>query len=109
MAERSRVALMGEPPCHLGARPQTKLAQDVLDVHLNRTSVMTSFSAMSRLLGPSAIKPVPVGELAVLPGEDHMSSIRAQICKDEVASFLKEHALQPPESALHPRYKQPAG
>ena len=32
-------------------------------------------------------------QLVILPGEDHFSAIPAQLYKEAVASFLKEHPL----------------
>jgi pimeloyl-ACP methyl ester carboxylesterase len=39
------------------------------------------------------IETVPVGELVVLPGEDHLSAVSSQKYKEAVVSFLKAHAL----------------
>ena len=39
------------------------------------------------------IETVPLGELVVLPGEDHLSAVTSQKYKEAVASFLKAHAL----------------
>ncbi len=39
------------------------------------------------------VETVPTGELVVLPGEDHLSAVRARKYKDAVASFLKTHSL----------------
>jgi pimeloyl-ACP methyl ester carboxylesterase len=36
------------------------------------------------------IETVPFGELVVLPGEDHLSAVRAEKYKEAVASFLKK-------------------
>ena len=38
---------------------------------------------------------VPNAELVLLPGEDHLSAIRAQSYKDAVGAFLKRQALSP--------------
>jgi pimeloyl-ACP methyl ester carboxylesterase len=39
------------------------------------------------------IETVPIGELVVLPGEDHLSAVSSQKYKEAVASFLKTHSL----------------
>jgi pimeloyl-ACP methyl ester carboxylesterase len=38
---------------------------------------------------------VPNAELVLLPGEDHLSAVRAQSHKDAVGAFLKQQALSP--------------
>jgi hypothetical protein len=46
-------------------------------------------------LAQKLVEIVPGAELVVVPGEDHASAVRAQGCKDAVASFLRAQSRSP--------------